>query len=352
MLRVRHRPGESSGRGTSASTLFCAPECGDAKAPHPPVRASRHRGGRRSPGDQTRSAPPGATGSRSPLRGRRHVPRGPRGNARRAGRVGGRRGDWFARHWLPPRRAARRRGLGPQHLGGAGRPRCDRAGPRARALRRVGRGLGRRGADEPLRRRARHRSAPDRRLVQPRLRRAAPACHPARAGAGVAPLPGYRDLDPPRGAGGHSGPRSSSISCCRSTLPRHRCSRGCQTDPWRTSSPSSESDLLDERYTTFVAEHDGRVIGTAIACSVEMSSMHAGLARPVDAGFLGYVAVLPEARGAGAGRALGERVLAWARDAGYGWVVTDWRSANIEADRAWRSLGFEPLFRRLHRSIS
>jgi len=31
--------------------------------------------------------------------------------------------------------------------------------------------------------------------------------------------------------------------------------------------------------------------------------------------------------------------------------VTDWRSTNIEADRAWRGMGFRPTFRRLHRSI-
>jgi hypothetical protein len=53
----------------------------------------------------------------------------------------------------------------------------------------------------------------------------------------------------------------------------------------------------------------------------------------------------------GAGRALGETVLAWARDAGYTSVATDWRSANLEADGAWRALGFRPTFRRLHRLI-
>jgi GNAT superfamily N-acetyltransferase len=64
------------------------------------------------------------------------------------------------------------------------------------------------------------------------------------------------------------------------------------------------------------------------------------------------VAVLPEARGRGAGRALGEAILAWSRDAGYPSVATDWRSTNLEADRAWRNLGFRPSFRRLHRAIA
>jgi GNAT superfamily N-acetyltransferase len=112
-----------------------------------------------------------------------------------------------------------------------------------------------------------------------------------------------------------------------------------------------EEEWDDPTYTNFVAEHDGRVVGNAVALALEKSSMHAGLARPDAAGYLGYAAVLPEARGLGAGRALGEAVLAWSRDAGFASVVTDWRSTNIEADRAWRGLGFRPTFRRLHRSI-
>jgi GNAT superfamily N-acetyltransferase len=112
-----------------------------------------------------------------------------------------------------------------------------------------------------------------------------------------------------------------------------------------------EADWDDPKYTIFVAEHEGRVVGDAIAVDVRESPMNGGLVSPASAGFLGYAAVFPDARGLGAGRALGETVLAWARDAGFPAVVTDWRSANIEADRAWRGLGFRPTFRRLHRSI-
>lgn len=112
-----------------------------------------------------------------------------------------------------------------------------------------------------------------------------------------------------------------------------------------------EEDLAGTTFTYWVAEHEGRVIGSAIGCSLEVSPGHQGPNRPNDAGFLGYAAVLPEGRGLGAGRALGETVLAWARDAGFRHVATDWRSTNIEADRTWRSLGFRPTFRRLHRSI-
>jgi ribosomal protein S18 acetylase RimI-like enzyme len=111
-------------------------------------------------------------------------------------------------------------------------------------------------------------------------------------------------------------------------------------------------DLAGSKFAYFVAEHDGRVVGLSVACSLELSSGTVNLVRPNNAGDLAYAAVLPEARGFGAGKALGEIVMAWARDEGYASVATDWRSTNIEADRTWRTLGFRPTFRRLHRAIT
>jgi GNAT superfamily N-acetyltransferase len=112
-----------------------------------------------------------------------------------------------------------------------------------------------------------------------------------------------------------------------------------------------EADFDSPDYTLFVAEHEGRVIADAVGCALTKSSGNNSLIRPANAGFLGYAAVLPEARGLGAGRALGETIMAWSRDAGFSSVTTDWRSTNIEADRSWRGLGFRPTFRRMHRSI-
>jgi ribosomal protein S18 acetylase RimI-like enzyme len=113
-----------------------------------------------------------------------------------------------------------------------------------------------------------------------------------------------------------------------------------------------EADFDDPRFEILVAEHHGRVIGSAVGCSIEESSEHVGLTRPPDAGFLGFAAVLSEARGLGAGRALGEAVIAWSRDAGYATVVTDWRQTNLLSSRTWPRLGFRPTFRRLHRAIA
>ena len=86
-----------------------------------------------------------------------------------------------------------------------------------------------------------------------------------------------------------------------------------------------EADFDDPRFTTFVVERNGKVLGSAIACPIEVSSTHRSLALPPGAGFLGFAAVFPERRGEGAGRLLGEAVLDWARETGREWVVTDWR---------------------------
>ncbi|MBB4958461.1 GNAT family N-acetyltransferase [Micromonospora polyrhachis] len=110
-------------------------------------------------------------------------------------------------------------------------------------------------------------------------------------------------------------------------------------------------DFDDDGYVTFVAEHDGEVIGSAIGCALEKSSAHLGPARPDNAGFLGFAAVFPQARGAGAGRALGEAIIDWAAASGFDSVVTDWRVTNLLSSRTWPKLGFTETFLRLHRMI-
>ncbi|MFD7156103.1 GNAT family N-acetyltransferase [Kribbella sp. NPDC059898] len=112
-----------------------------------------------------------------------------------------------------------------------------------------------------------------------------------------------------------------------------------------------EESIDDPDYATFVAVHNGQVVGSSIGCSLDRSSAHSGLAKPDNAGFLGFAAVLPSARGLGAGRALGEAVLQWSADTGYTSVVTDWRVTNLLSSRTWPRLGFRQTFHRLHRLI-
>ncbi|WP_405061208.1 GNAT family N-acetyltransferase [Kribbella sp. NBC_01505] len=112
-----------------------------------------------------------------------------------------------------------------------------------------------------------------------------------------------------------------------------------------------EEDFDDPDYVTFVAESNGQVIGSSVGTSIEKGSTHSGLSQPDNAGFLSFASVFPEARGLGAGRALGEAVLNWSAEVGYVSVVTDWRVTNLLSSRAWPALGFERTFHRLHRLI-
>ena len=109
--------------------------------------------------------------------------------------------------------------------------------------------------------------------------------------------------------------------------------------------------LDDPEYVTLVAERDGTVVGAAVGCSIEKSPGHSGLSRPDNAFFLGFASVFPQARGSGAGRALGEAVLALAAARAFDSVVTDWRATNLLSSRTWPRLGFAESFLRLHRLV-
>ena len=112
-----------------------------------------------------------------------------------------------------------------------------------------------------------------------------------------------------------------------------------------------EEGFDDARFATFVAVVGGAVVGSAVGCALELSSAHRGPALLDRAGFLGFAAVLPEARGHGVGRALGEAVVEWSFAQGHRSVATDWRATNLLSSRTWPRLGFEPTFLRLHRII-
>jgi ribosomal protein S18 acetylase RimI-like enzyme len=117
----------------------------------------------------------------------------------------------------------------------------------------------------------------------------------------------------------------------------------------------SRADFLAEvdaaEQAILLAEVGGRVVSMLVMVDVSKSSMHSGLARPERAAFLGFAATLPEARGTGAGLALTNAGLAWAREQGYPVTVVDWRETNLLASRFWPRRGFRRTFLRLHRAI-
>lgn len=111
------------------------------------------------------------------------------------------------------------------------------------------------------------------------------------------------------------------------------------------------SEVDDPEIALFVAEIDAKLVGALLMVPVERSQMHVSLARPERAAFLTFAATLPEARGSGAGLALTNAGLAWAREKEYPVVVVDWRETNLLASRFWPARGFRRTFLRLYRSI-
>jgi GNAT superfamily N-acetyltransferase len=110
-------------------------------------------------------------------------------------------------------------------------------------------------------------------------------------------------------------------------------------------------DFATEGVANLVYEADGRIVGDFFVCPIELSSAHAGLARPPGASFLGFAVTRPDVRGSGAGLALTDASFAWARDHGYDVMVTDWRATNLLSSRFWPKRGFRTTFLRLHRWI-
>jgi L-amino acid N-acyltransferase YncA len=87
------------------------------------------------------------------------------------------------------------------------------------------------------------------------------------------------------------------------------------------------------RHRVVVAEEDGRVLGSATM----------GANRPGRGAHVGTASfmVAPEARGSGVGRALGEHMLAWSKDAGFRAVQFNAVvETNTGAVRLWQALGF------------
>jgi GNAT superfamily N-acetyltransferase len=110
-------------------------------------------------------------------------------------------------------------------------------------------------------------------------------------------------------------------------------------------------DFTLDGVANLVYEVDGRIVGNFFVCPLELSSAHAGLARPPGASFLGFAITYPESRGTGVGVALTDASFAWARGRGYETMVTDWRATNLLSSRFWPKRGFRTTFLRLHRWI-
>ena len=103
----------------------------------------------------------------------------------------------------------------------------------------------------------------------------------------------------------------------------------------------------DERFTHFVAEGSGRVIGHALLYRRQAGDLRIP-ERSVD---LALVVIDPAARGRGVGSELTKHALGYAHEAGYSAMTIDWRVVNLLASRFFEARGFRPTFLRLYRHI-
>jgi ribosomal protein S18 acetylase RimI-like enzyme len=131
--------------------------------------------------------------------------------------------------------------------------------------------------------------------------------------------------------------RSSPVFSTR-PLPTEQESR----EEWARTLAGSEEELL-------IGCLDGKPV--AAWSLVESSSYFQGLAHPEQSCYLHFAATLPEIRGSGVGVAMTDASLAWAAEAGYKAMGTDWRVTNLLASRFWPGRGFRTTFLRLYRHI-
>ncbi|MCA1824718.1 MAG: N-acetyltransferase family protein [Mycobacteriales bacterium] len=98
--------------------------------------------------------------------------------------------------------------------------------------------------------------------------------------------------------------------------------------------------------TYFVASIDGSAVGFAT-----WEPMPPRIGVPNGAVAMSHVAVRPEARGRGVGRALDAAARAWARESGYTVTWADWRLTNLTTEPYWRHRGWRPYAVRLTRQL-
>ena len=147
-----------------------------------------------------------------------------------------------------------------------------------------------------------------------------------------------------RGSAAPSAPTSrpwpGSRSSSRATRAWRRRSPPATRAPTRSRWRSGTEDFDDPDYTTFVAEYDGRVIGSAVGLPArEDQQPHGSRAAGRAPASWGSRRSSRSDRGLGAGRALGDAVLDWSRQEGHACVVTDWRATNLLSSRTWPALG-------------
>ena len=103
----------------------------------------------------------------------------------------------------------------------------------------------------------------------------------------------------------------------------------CFPIPWTEKDFKNEIEVNNMAYY-FVAEQDGKIIG------------YAGLWHVITEGHITNIAVLPEYRGKGVGKALVEQMIEFAKEMEMIAITLEVRISNYNAQRLYTSYGFKP----------
>lgn len=121
-----------------------------------------------------------------------------------------------------------------------------------------------------------------------------------------------------------------------------------QTDTEWARGPAVLEQMADDNCSYWLAYDGDNVVGVMIFTPPDPTEL---MVSPEDAVYLWIAYVQPDARIGGAGKALVDTGLAWARSRGLGHCTVGWFTANITGARFWTARGYTTVMHRLERRI-
>lgn len=103
----------------------------------------------------------------------------------------------------------------------------------------------------------------------------------------------------------------------------------------------------DDSYIPFVASDGKRLVGMLALYRRPEGDLRVP-ANNID---LAFAATRDDVRGSGAGRALTQFAMSWARENGFRSMTVDWRAVNLLSSRFWTNRGFRSQYLRLYRAV-
>jgi GNAT superfamily N-acetyltransferase len=121
-----------------------------------------------------------------------------------------------------------------------------------------------------------------------------------------------------------------------------------QTDMEWARKPAVLKQMADEQCAYWLAYDGDQAVGIMIFTPPDSTEL---MISPDDTAYLWIAYVQPDARIGGAGKALVDRGLTWARERGLGHCTVGWFTTNVMGARFWTGRGYQPVMYRLERRL-